>query len=269
LYFEKGGSLEMRNKNVRNNLFSKAVVVAIATIFICSVFIPAVDSQVKNISTEIIDEDDKILIGNEESNKKEIFLSKDDSAHIPLLNTKDAGDPWWNTEWPYRKETIINHSLVDSDLVNFPILISLSTDSNLSDNAQSDGDDLVFIDNSTGNKLNHEIEYFDDSTGKLLAWVNITSLSSSVDTILYMYYGNPGCSNQQNPSGVWDSEFLMVQHLEEDPSGGAPQMLDSTSNDNDGICYGGMTAGDQISGQVDGSLDLDSNDYVDCNRHNH
>jgi MSHA biogenesis protein MshQ len=62
-------------------------------------------------------------------------------------------------------------------------------------------------------KLYHEIEYFSGSSGEFVAWLKIPSLSSSVDTVFYMYYGNPSCSNQQFPEKTWDSDFLTVLHM--------------------------------------------------------
>jgi hypothetical protein len=106
------------------------------------------------------------------------------------------------------------------------VLIS-TTDVDLRDKAQSDGDDILFMDGpGVANKLYHEIEYYDDSNGELVAWVNIPSLSSSEDNVLYMYYGNPSCSNKQSPERVWDSNFLTVLHMN-DPAGNP---YDSTSN---------------------------------------
>ena len=57
--------------------------------------------------------------------------------------------------------------------------------------------------------------------------------------------------------GVWDNNYQGVWHLREDPSGSAPQIADSTSNNNDGTMNGGMTTTDQVAGQIDGSLDFD------------
>jgi hypothetical protein len=91
-------------------------------------------------------------------------------------------------------------------LVNFPILIDI-TDTDLIGHTQSNGNDIVFT-NKTGIKLNHEIEYYNSPTGKLVAWVNITHLSSTQDTIIYLYYDNPACSNQQNPTGTWNANYM-------------------------------------------------------------
>lgn len=52
----------------------------------------------------------------------------------------------------------------------------------------------------------------------------------------------------------------MVQHLNEDPSGSAPQFLDSTSNNNDMTAVGSMTAGDSVAAQIDKGVDLDGVD---------
>ncbi len=87
---------------------------------------------------------------------------------------------------------------------------------------------------------------------------------------MYMYYGNPGAADQWNVSGTWDNNFKAVWHLAEDPStsadgdcgGGTKEVCDSTLNSNDGDSSG-MTAGNQMAGQIDGSLDFDAvDDYV-------
>ena len=168
-----------------------------------------------------------------------------DSSDPPLpLN---PSDPWWDTDWSYRKEITIDHTKVAATLANFPVLISFSSDADLASKAQSDGDDIVFVNNATGTKLNHEIELYTSITGKLVCWVNVTSLSSTENTILYMYYGNPSCSNQENPEGVWDSYYVMVQHLCETTG----MQYDSTSYDNDGTPT--VTTQGTATGKIDGA----------------
>jgi len=182
-----------------------------------------------------------------------------------LSSSKDLSwwDPvsWWNLNWEYRKLITLSSSQVPSDLSNFPVLISI-TDTDLRDDAQSDGDDIAFTD-SSGNQLNHEIESYTSGTGNLVAWVNITSLSSSSDTEIYMYYGNSGCTSQQNAENTWDSNFVMIQHFQEtDIDGGAGDIKDSTSYNNDGSSSG-LDTNDQVAGKIDGSFYFDgSADYV-------
>ncbi len=179
----------------------------IINILIISVLIPAVYSvniaSINKSSTEI--------------NIKKTLLSDNNN--------------WWNDNWPYRKLITIDHDQIDVDQINFPFLVHISSDSDLGNYAQDDGDDIVFIiysDNIT--QLNHEIEYFDGSGGELIAWINIPSLSSSEDTKLWIYYGNSDSGNQENIEDTWNSNYVMVQHLNE-PTG---ELIDSTSNNNDG-----------------------------------
>jgi hypothetical protein len=138
--------------------------------------------------------------------------------------------------WKYRKSVTIDHTKIVANLSNFPVLVDI-TDSGLAAHAQTNGNDILFTD-STLNKLNHEIESYTSSNGHLIAWVKILNLSSTSDTILYMYYGNPTATNQQNPAGVWDSNFLMVQHL----NGTLGTQYDSTSNHNNGIMNGSVSS---------------------------
>ena len=140
-----------------------------------------------------------------------------------------SGD-WWNNNWNYRKLIKINSSQVESTFTNFPVLINLESDSDLVAHAQSDGDDIAFVLDSDNTQLNHEIETFNGITGQLVCWVNITSLSDTVDTMIWMYYGNNICSSQQNIEDTWCSDYRAVWHFSE-TSG---FYMDSTSNNNDG-----------------------------------
>ena len=142
---------------------------------------------------------------------------------------------WWNDSWSYRKALTINSDQVVGDLTDFPVLVSL-TDTDLSAHAQEDGDDFIFIDKE-GKKLKHEIESYASSTGVLVAWVKIPSLSSTVDTDIFMYYGNAGISNQQDAENVWDENYFAVWHMSE--SSGI--IYDSTSNNYDLFSVGSPT----------------------------
>jgi len=75
-----------------------------------------------------------------------------------------------------------------------------------------------------------------------------------------MYYGNPTCNNQQNISGTWNSDYVLVQHLSETTG----NYLDSTTYDNNGI----FVDADHDSirgapGKIAGSLSLNGDaDYI-------
>ena len=129
------------------------------------------------------------------------------------------------------------------------------TDSDIKNKAQTNGQDIVFTDGN-GLKLDHEIEQYDSNTGQLVAWVKVPFLSSTTDPRIYVYYGNPNAENQQNPAAVWDSNFIMVQHLEE----AFTSRLDSTANNNYGATLNGVS---KISGKIGAADQFDGiDDYI-------
>jgi uncharacterized repeat protein (TIGR02543 family) len=162
---------------------------------------------------------------------------------------------WWNTAWQYRRTITIDHSKVITDQTDFPVLVDL-TDTGLTLKAQTDGDDFVFTDADQA-KLSHEIELYESGAGHLVAWVKIPLLSSTADTVLYLYYGNPSSANQQDTAAVWDVSNRLVLHLDEKTG----THYDSTANGNNGTPYNGVTQG--ASGKIDGADTFDGvNDYV-------
>ncbi len=144
---------------------------------------------------------------------------------------------WWDTAWKYRRTITIDHTKVSGELTDFPVLIEI-TDSSVAEKAQPDGDDFVFTD-ANHVKLDHQIELYDNATGHLIAWVKVPYLSSTTDTVLYIYYGNSNCENQQNPTGVWDENYKLVMHLNEETG----IHYDSTINGNNGTPFGSLVQG--------------------------
>ena len=185
--------------NMNKNLIKKTMTTLTVALFITSSFIP-------------------ILLSN-------------DNFHITNVKAAPNGgnNPWWNTDWLYRKEITISHSEIDEHLIAFPVMIHL-TDADLINKAQDNGDDIVFT-NAAQTVLSHEIELFDGNTGELIAWVNVDHLSATEDTIIYMYYNNPSSGNQEDVEGTWNEQYMMVHHMNDTtPS----NIEDSTIHVNDG-----------------------------------
>ncbi|UCE75245.1 MAG: DUF2341 domain-containing protein, partial [Methanomassiliicoccales archaeon] len=161
-----------------------------------------------------------------------------------------------------RKPITINSSLVSGDLTDFPVFINI-TDSDLSANARGDGYDIHFK-NPDGTSLHHEMVSYNGITGELKAWVRIPSLSSTVDTMIYMYYNNPLAGDHSNPKCVYDDDFRGVWHLNELPREGFDnQIIDSSYYMNHLESVGSMDYTNQVSGRIDGTLIFDgSNDYL-------
>jgi len=172
-----------------------------------------------------------------------------------MLLTDDSTDPEGRARGDkYYKNITISSTQVPVDLTNFPLLIDLY-DTDLHDDAQADGDDIRFQD-AAGNPLDHEIEVYDPNynptQAHLVAWV-CTNLSASSNTVISMYYGNPTVGNQQNPTGVWDSNYVAVWHFGE----GSGTDLDSSTDTGDAT----LTQSDHwITGQVGTAYDFDGLD---------
>ncbi|HUT00776.1 MAG TPA: LamG domain-containing protein, partial [Candidatus Thermoplasmatota archaeon] len=79
-------------------------------------------------------------------------------------------------------------------------------------------------------------------------------------TVIFMYYGNPTCINQQYPEKTWNSRYKAVWHLNNNPIGA---ILDSTINNNDGTSHGSMTLSNLVDGKTGKCLEFDGiNDYI-------
>ena len=186
-------------------------------------------------------------------------------AGAPYTDRYIGGD-WWNTGWSYRKKLAFDNSGQTEDLVNFPVLVNLSSSNFDYSKAKSDGTDLRFIDEDGVTELKYHIEDWNFS-GSSYVWVNFTNIAggSSSDHI-WMYYGNSGALDVQDEEGTYDRNFIMVQHLHETSktSGTYNDHHDSTSNDNDGEAEMEEANMDN-TGRIDGADEFDgSNDYVDC-----
>ncbi|MFC1504376.1 DUF2341 domain-containing protein [Spirochaetota bacterium] len=164
--------------------------------------------------------------------------------------------PAWYTGWDYRREINIESSYIHGDLTNYPYLIVISNNTDISNNARSDGHDILFTLAGNTIKLAHEITHY--TNGTLYAWVKIPFLSSTSNTNLYLYYGKLDATDQSDKTNVWDSYYRGVWHLDEE-SGSA---LDSTVYANTGTPVRSPAFG--AAGAVNSCVDFthDSSNYI-------
>ncbi|MGD9036657.1 MAG: DUF2341 domain-containing protein, partial [Syntrophobacterales bacterium] len=182
-----------------------------------------------------------------------------------------TADPFHNG-WQYNKKITILASEVAADLTNFPVLIKTTDpdwredDSYGGNVAQADGGDILFIAGDGHTKLDHEIERYDETTGELVAWVEVRSLSGSQDTDIYIFYGNANAVDQWNPTGagVWEPNYAGVWHLNEtvDDEQTTGTHFDSAWDYNDGSQNGNDEV-DDPGGSIANAQDFDGNDYID------
>jgi len=176
----------------------------------------------------------------------------------PSTNVGGAGSAWYNASWLYRKSITIDHTKLSttatSTFSNYPLLFSV-TDSDLKSTgnggkqASSTGVDILFTDSNGTTKLDHEVETYASTTGQLIAWVRIPTLTSSSDYPIYIYFGNANASDQSNKTGVWDSNYKLVAHF---ANGTTLSASDSTSNNTSGA----VSVATAAAGQIDGAMSV-------------
>lgn len=199
------------------------------------------------------------------------------SAYRWFSNTVGSGGAgWWDASWGSRRKITLNNSQSAQNLANFPIRVSLVGTGGSQNidytKTQNLGQDIRFIDADGTTILKHEIEKWDEA-GTSEAWVRVPQIDSGSTTdYIWIYYNNPSASDGQDAANVWDADTSAVWHLKENPTptsspngcdGVTKEICDSTGNNNDGDSVGTMTSADQVSGKIDGSIDLDGvNDTI-------
>ena len=159
--------------------------------------------------------------------------------------------------WQYKKKLTIDHTKIDADLVDFPVLVKLTSSNFDFSKAKSDGSDIRFLASDDTTLLSYEREKHDSTNQEAEYWVKVPSVSSASDTTFYIYYDNPVADDGANSTDVWDSNYMAVYHLSES---GTAIRKDSTSNGNNGTPKGGVTGSE---GKIDGANSFDgSNDYI-------
>jgi photosystem II stability/assembly factor-like uncharacterized protein len=91
--------------------------------------------------------------------------------------------------------------------------------------------------------LPYEVEYYNSSSGyeEAVYWVKVpivTGNNVNSNMVCVAYGNDPNSSDQDNKTGVWDSNFKMVQHLGDNSWGASPEAKDSTNNANNGTNVG-------------------------------
>jgi len=164
---------------------------------------------------------------------------------------------WWDLDWDHYRTITIDSSVIDTDLVDFPILVSIPD--GIGD-ACDGGDSLRFTAGSNSGGTDNETEYdfeierWVDGSDRLV-WVEVQKIYSGSDSVFNMYYGNSGASDGQDVTGTWNSNYEAVYHMTETGA----TIYDSTTNSNDGTKSGTVN---QAPGFVGYGLDfLGSDDY--------
>lgn len=164
-----------------------------------------------------------------------------------------------------RTITIASAQVGATDQINYPVLIGglngpfayLATvgsggsiQNTVTFNGQTVPADLIFTSDSAGTSLlPWEVASYKATTGDIEVWVQVPTVSHTVDTLIYMWYGNVAVVTYQGGAvgAAWDSNFKAVHHL---PNGTTLTSLDSTTNGNNGTP---LNSPAPVAGQIDGA----------------
>ena len=184
----------------------------------------------------------------------------------------------WLGDWANRVKLTLDHTKIDSDQIDFPVMLHISASSGIGDVDVSDVFDKLVSDanrkkiavTTSGGvtQCYAEIERWDDANEQSWLWMKVPALSSAADPVFYQYYdpaqadnttyiGDTGDAPVQS---VWDSNFKAVYHMAQDPNGDvADSIKDSTNNQYDGTPAGTMTSADLVDSKIGKGIDFDGN----------
>jgi len=153
------------------------------------------------------------------------------------------------TGWNRKCSLTIDHTKVSADQSNLPVLFTVGNlpsemfDADGSYPANSDGGDIRFSSDSAGvTQLPVEVVAFTSNNNPALGtgeiWVKVTSVSSTVNTVVYVWYNNssatmPAVTDTYGRNAVWSNSFLLVWH-----GNGTTTLTDATGNGHTGTEFG-------------------------------
>lgn len=121
----------------------------------------------------------------------------------------------------YYSPISINSGQVPSTQTDFPVLVSqtdnrFKTTGNGGHVANSNGYDIrPYSDTALTTALSYELERYNASTGEVIMWVKVGSLSSST-TPIYLGYGDTGLTTDgSSGANTFSNSFLAVWHLKD------------------------------------------------------
>ena len=113
----------------------------------------------------------------------------------------------WLTGWGFRKEITVQDTNIDGALTDFPVLIKLSADEDIGDEARADGYDIRFTQSDGETLLKYERVYWTGGAGgDATAFFYVkTNLAASGGATIYLYYGKADAGDGADPTNVWTS----------------------------------------------------------------
>ncbi len=166
------------------------------------------------------------------------------------------GGPYGN--YAFNKTITLNTTSlgITSNLTNFPALLSITDPDLIISGTCTDklttpnGPNYDFAFVSGGSELYYQVESYNQTTGTLLVWVQIPSLTFATNNTIYFYYGSPSPTVTHNTAffnSTWGSDYKAVFHFNESTYTGS--VTDGTSNGHTGTANN-MTSANLVTGKI-------------------
>jgi hypothetical protein len=176
--------------------------------------------------------------------------------------------------YKFRREIKIDNTKIDATLTHFPVLLKLGSSVGISskdvrsifDEVGANSKKIAITKSDGETQIYGEIERWDNTNKVAEIWVSKSDLeiSSSADTILYLYYDNSKADDtdfigdtQSTPAkNVWDSNFKLRSDMKDKTTS---TIEDSSSNENHGTKKGANEP-NQADGKIGKGQSYDGSD---------
>ncbi|MEP6613965.1 MAG: DUF2341 domain-containing protein, partial [Mucilaginibacter sp.] len=159
----------------------------------------------------------------------------------------------------FKKAVTLNTTTlgITSNLTNFPALLSVQDNNLIISSTCTDklytpngpNYDFAFVD-ATGTELYYQVESYNQTTGTLLVWVQIPTLTYATNNAITFYYGSTSPTITHNTvffQKTWASDYQAVFHFNEPAYTGS--VTDGTAGAHTGTTAG-MTSADLTTGKI-------------------
>lgn len=142
---------------------------------------------------------------------------------VAAAATPGSAKAWWQKDWPYRKQLVIDTTAKGAALSQAvgraPLLVRLHGGNFKFDDSLENGADLRFVAADDKTPLNAHVESFDPLLGVAAVWVDVPEFPVGATKSIWMYYGNKKASAPPAAAATFDPDYTAVYHFE---TGGAP-----------------------------------------------
>ena len=140
---------------------------------------------------------------------------------LSLFLYSAQANAWWNPDWSYRKELLLDTSSMglaaDESISNKSLLVRLHTGNfGYFMDVMPKGEDIRFISADDVSPLKFHVEKFDPINEMAMIWVQFPSISAETkQQKIWMYYGNPLAVSGEERNASFDKNQVLVYHFDE------------------------------------------------------